>query len=92
MIDNADFQALALNSLLESEVLGLGLADASQKVKAKRGLLANALTVDKPICDHLPPLFGMQRELDLLKEQHCAKIAIPRVAVMDSPIIRRSFR
>ncbi len=90
MIDNADFQALAFNSLLESEVLGLGLADASQKVKAKRGLLANALTVDKPICD-LFPLFGMQRELDLLKEQHCAKIAIPRVAVMDSPIHKKKF-
>ncbi len=75
-------QSMAIDSLFESGVLGLGLADASQAVSMKRGALADGLVLNEPLCTHSPVLFGMQSELSAMKASERAKITIPRAAVM----------
>jgi DNA-binding CsgD family transcriptional regulator len=81
-MNGSRIQTLAIDSLFNSGMLGLGWADAKQIVKAKRGKLAESLVLDQPLCMQVPALFGMESHLRQLKRRPEARLALPRVAYM----------
>ena len=76
-------EMLAINALFQSGTLGLGWADDNQIVKFKRGSFANSLSLNKPLCDHLVALAGMEQKISKLKSHDRATLTIPRVALID---------
>jgi DNA-binding CsgD family transcriptional regulator len=81
-MSSSHIQTLAIDSLFNSGMLGLGWADAKQILKAKRGRLAESLVLDQPLCKQVPALFGMESDIRQLRRRPEARLTLPRVAYM----------
>jgi DNA-binding CsgD family transcriptional regulator len=82
MKGNTALEAAAIGALFDCGEFGLALADADQTVYFRRGKLAEAIALHKPLCLEFPPLVGMTRKLAGLQAECTAVLTIPRVSVV----------
>lgn len=77
-MENPGLQGIAIESLFNSGLLGLGWADSQQILRAKRGRLVKNFVVDQPLCNQSPALFGMAEVIQALQKGE-PKLTVPRV-------------
>jgi hypothetical protein len=77
-------ESTALEALFNCGAFGLALADARQIVFFSRGTLAEAITLDEPLCENFVPLVGLEQKLFSMQAERTAALIIPCISLADN--------